>query len=218
MRFFEPLTLAVGLVAAVSSGPQGASPKKARIPSPASLKYIMSMTEPALKRDVSGLASLPDDLASRVSSYDSPVGLDATKRQLSKQDFYECQSSVSWCLPTIVIVGSFLMLIHPPALQSPPPQPSDCNTVIDQVQTSNQDFILNEGTCLAFTFSTCTGYFCSLCGQLATHTDFIASQFESVQGLCVEAGQAGTIVGEDAPQYETGFLRAGSGVPTYDVC
>lgn len=86
------------------------------------------------------------------------------------------------------------------------------------MQASNQDFILNEGTCLAFTFSTCTGYFCSLCGQLATHTDFIASQFESVQGLCVEAGQAGTIVGEDAPQYETGFLHAGSGVPTYDIC
>ncbi|KAK7920950.1 hypothetical protein PG985_008972 [Apiospora marii] len=154
----------------------------------------MSMTEPTINRDVNGLAGLPDGLASRAPSYASPVGFDATKRQLSKQDFYECQSS------------------------SPPPQPSDCNIVIDQVQASNQDFILNEGTCLAFTFSTCTGYFCSLCGQLATHTDFIASQFESVQGLCVEAGQAGTIVGEDAPQYETGFLRAGSGVPTYDVC
>ncbi|KAK8086823.1 hypothetical protein PG994_001797 [Apiospora phragmitis] len=194
MQFFGLLTLAIGLVAVVSQTFQGASPKKARIPSPAPLKYIMSAVEPTIKRDVSGLTSLPEGLASRASSNASPVAPDATKRQLSKQDFYECQAS------------------------SPPPQPSDCNTVIDQVQASNQDFILNEGTCLAFTFSTCTGYFCSLCGQLATHTDFIASQFGSVQGLCVEGGQAGTIVGEDAPQYETGFLRAGSAVPTYDVC
>lgn len=95
MKFFEPLSLAISLVAAVSPNPQGASPKKARIPSPKPLKYIMSMVEPAIKRDVSGLASLPDGLASRASSYASPIGLDATKRQLSKQDFYECQSSVS---------------------------------------------------------------------------------------------------------------------------
>ncbi|KAK8039037.1 hypothetical protein PG993_007448 [Apiospora rasikravindrae] len=194
MKSFGLLTLAIGLVAATSPASQEASPKKARIPSPAPLKYIMSMVEPAIERDVSGLTSLPEGLASRASSHVSPVAPDSAKRQLSKQDFYECQAS------------------------NPPPQPSDCNTVINQVQASNQDFILNEGTCLAFTFSTCTGYFCSLCGQLATHTDFIASQFESVQGLCVEGGQAGTIVGEDAPQYETGFLRAGSGVPTYDVC
>lgn len=53
------------------------------------------MTQPAKKRDVSGLVGLPDDLASRASSYASTEGLDATKRQLSKQDFYECQSSVS---------------------------------------------------------------------------------------------------------------------------
>ncbi|KAK8130048.1 hypothetical protein PG999_002428 [Apiospora kogelbergensis] len=194
MKFLGPLTLAIGLVAAVSPNSQGVSRKKARIPSPATLGEIMTMVEPTILRDGSGLASLPKSLANRAVSDATPVSLESTKRQLSKQDFYECQSS------------------------NPPPQPTDCNAIINSVRASKQDFILNEGTCLAFSSGTCTGYFCSLCGQLATHTDFIASQFESVQGLCVEGGQAGTIVGEDAPQYETGFLRAGSGVPTYDVC
>ncbi|KAK6845284.1 hypothetical protein PG995_015394 [Apiospora arundinis] len=190
MQFFGSLTLAIGLVAAISPIP----PMKARIPLPAPLKDIMTMVEPTVMRDMSGLTSLPEGLSSRAPLDVSPTTIEATKRQLSKQDFYECQNS------------------------NPPPQPSDCNAIITSVRASKQDFILNEGTCLAFSSGTCTGYFCSLCGQLTTHTDFIASQFESVQGLCVEGGQAGTIVGEDAPQYETGFLRAGSGVPTYDVC
>jgi len=81
MKFFGSLALAFGLVAAVSPAPQGAAPNKARIPLPAPLKDIMTMAEPSIMRDVSGLSSLPEGLA--------------TKRQLSKQDFYECQVSVS---------------------------------------------------------------------------------------------------------------------------
>jgi len=43
-------------------------------------------------------------------------------------------------------------------------------------------------------------------------------QLDTVDGLCVAGGQAGTIVGESAPQYEVGFIRSGGGLPNYDVC
>lgn len=75
-----------------------------------------------------------------------------------------------------------------------------------------------RSSCLVFTYRTCQAFFCSLCSTLTTSTDFIGTQLDTVDALCVSNSQAGTIVGEDAPQYQLGFTRSGSGLPNYDVC
>jgi len=75
-----------------------------------------------------------------------------------------------------------------------------------------------QGSCLVFSYRTCQGFFCSLCSTLTTSTDFIGSQLDTVDALCVSGGQAGTIVGDEVPQYELGFIRSGGTLPNYDVC
>ncbi|TGJ85343.1 hypothetical protein E0Z10_g3384 [Xylaria hypoxylon] len=106
------------------------------------------------------------------------------------------------------------------ATSGTPPRASDCNTVINNVIASNQATVIAPGACLLFQFSTCWGFFCSLCQQLGTDTDFIGSQLKTAQTLCVNGGSAGTVVGEDAPQWEAGFIRANGQLPNYagDVC
>lgn len=79
-------------------------------------------------------------------------------------------------------------------------------------------FIIAPNSCLVFSYGTCQGFFCSLCVELETSTQFIGSQLDTVDALCVEGGQAGTIVGEDTPQWDAGFTYAGQGLPTFDVC
>lgn len=83
---------------------------------------------------------------------------------------------------------------------------------------SGDDLIVSASSCLVFTFRTCQGFFCSLCQTLSTSTDFIGNQLDTVDALCVENGQSGTIVGEDPPQWDAGFTYAGAGLPLYDVC
>ncbi|KAI0456037.1 hypothetical protein F5B21DRAFT_169464 [Xylaria acuta] len=101
-----------------------------------------------------------------------------------------------------------------------PPAASDCNIIINNVLASDQALVIAPGACLLFQFSTCWGFFCSLCERLGTDTDFIGSQLQTAQTLCVSGGAAGTIVGEDAPQWEAGFIRANGQLPNYadDVC
>ncbi len=78
--------------------------------------------------------------------------------------------------------------------------------------------IIAPNACLLFQFGTCWGFFCSLCEQLSTDTDFVANQLISTEALCVAGGQSGTIVGTDAPEWEAGFIYQGGSLPTYDVC
>ncbi|KAI0803405.1 hypothetical protein GGR55DRAFT_691780 [Xylaria sp. FL0064] len=101
-----------------------------------------------------------------------------------------------------------------------PPAASDCEVVISNVLAADQGVVIAPGACLLFQFNTCWGFFCSLCQRLGTSTDFIGSQLETAQTLCVSGGAAGTVVGEDAPQWEAGFVHSSGVLPNYagDVC
>lgn len=94
----------------------------------------------------------------------------------------------------------------------------DCGVIVKNVLGTGMDLIVDRGSCLVFSYRTCSAFFCSLCSALTTSTDFIGSQLDTVDALCVTDGKAGTIVGESSPQYEVGFVRAGNGLPNYDVC
>lgn len=84
---------------------------------------------------------------------------------------------------------------------------------------SDETLVLSESTCLVFDYGTCRGFFCALCSSLATSTDFVGNQLSTVASLCVDNGQVGAIVGEDAPQFDAGFVYKGGDLPTYDdVC
>lgn len=102
--------------------------------------------------------------------------------------------------------------------QSPAPEEADCQVVIDQVTSSSQTSVVQGNACLTYVYKTCQGFFCALCDTLATTTDFIGSQLDQIKFLCVADGKAGTIVGESSPQWDAGFVRAGTSLPTYDVC
>ncbi|KAK4645084.1 hypothetical protein QC761_311370 [Podospora bellae-mahoneyi] len=115
-------------------------------------------------------------------------------RQVSASDFFECYNA------------------------NPAPRPQDCDVIVDQVSSSNDLLIVSASSCLVFSFGTCQAFFCSLCTTLTTDTNFIADQLDIVDALCVEGGQTGSIVGEDAPQWDAGFTYAGAGLPFYDVC
>ena len=86
------------------------------------------------------------------------------------------------------------------------------------MSASDDDLSVAAGSCLVFVYQTCQGFFCSLCDTLDTTTDFIANQLDSADDLCVSQEQDGTIVGEDAPQWDAGFVLTGDSLPTYDVC
>lgn len=90
--------------------------------------------------------------------------------------------------------------------------------MVDQVLSTNDTLVVSAGSCLTFSYRTCEGFFCSLCQQLTTTTDFIGNELDTAEALCVTNSQAGTIVGEDAPQWDAGFIYAGQSLPTYDVC
>ncbi|KAH6848006.1 hypothetical protein B0I37DRAFT_431983 [Chaetomium sp. MPI-CAGE-AT-0009] len=101
---------------------------------------------------------------------------------------------------------------------NPSPATADCKVIVNQVLSTDDEFIIAANSCLVYSFGTCQAFFCSLCETLSTTTTFIGSQLDTVDALCVENGQAGTIVGEDAPQWDAGFTYAGEGLPTFDVC
>ncbi|KAL2265863.1 hypothetical protein VTJ83DRAFT_6963 [Remersonia thermophila] len=118
------------------------------------------------------------------------------RRQLEpgSADFFECHNS------------------------NPRPATADCKFIAQHLRASDDEFILAPNSCLAFSYRTCQGFFCSLCEPLLTSAQFISDQLDMVDALCVEDGQAGTIVSEDAPQWDAGFTYTGRPVPTYDVC
>lgn len=104
------------------------------------------------------------------------------------------------------------------SLQNPSPASADCRVVVDQVLSTNDELIIAPNACMVFSYQTCQAFFCSLCQKLATSTGFIGTQLDTVDALCVQNGQAGTIVGEDAPQWDAGFTYLGDSLPTFDVC
>ncbi|KAI1408184.1 hypothetical protein F5Y13DRAFT_113994 [Hypoxylon sp. FL1857] len=100
----------------------------------------------------------------------------------------------------------------------PAPSDNDCNSIIDNVFALDQSITVASNACLTFQFGTCWGFFCSLCETLTTDTTFIGNQLISAEALCVANGQIGTVVSNDAPQWQAGFVYQGAGLPDYDVC
>ncbi|KAI0879859.1 uncharacterized protein GGS22DRAFT_193840 [Annulohypoxylon maeteangense] len=101
---------------------------------------------------------------------------------------------------------------------SPAPGDSDCNNIINEVFALDQPITITSNACLTFQYGTCWGFFCSLCQTLSTDTNFIGNQLISAEALCVANGQIGTIVSQDVPQWQAGFVYQGAGLPDYDVC
>ncbi|KAI0518514.1 hypothetical protein F5B22DRAFT_644818 [Xylaria bambusicola] len=108
---------------------------------------------------------------------------------IARRDFFECATSGN------------------------PPSASDCQTVINNVFATNQNLVISSGACLLFQFNTCWGFFCSLCQRLGTSTNFIGNELTTAHTLCVAGGAAGTVVGESAPQWQAGFIRANDSKP-----
>ncbi|KAA8630646.1 hypothetical protein SMACR_08714 [Sordaria macrospora] len=159
-------------------------------------EYKTSTDKTTLVRPAVTLKKLPDQyidagLSKRRESFQA---LKQLRRQVSAADFFECYNS------------------------SPTPSPSDCQTLTTQVLSSNQDLIVTANACLLFTYRSCQAFFCSLCTTISTSTDFIGNQLDTLEALCVENGQIGTIVGEGSDGWDVGFVSPGSGLPSYDVC
>ncbi|TPX07811.1 uncharacterized protein E0L32_010498 [Thyridium curvatum] len=118
----------------------------------------------------------------------------ATRSEIKARDFFECSSG-------------------------PAPSDADCQTVVNNVLASNGNLLIADNSCVTYSAGTCTGFFCALCQTMATSTDFIANQLSSAEALCVAGGQAGTVVGDSAPQWSAGFVQSGQGLPNYnDIC
>ncbi|KAL2019766.1 hypothetical protein VTK56DRAFT_9210 [Thermocarpiscus australiensis] len=101
---------------------------------------------------------------------------------------------------------------------NPSPSTADCDGIVNQILSSSGEFIIAAGSCRVFSYRACQGFFCSLCQTLSTTTDSVGNQLDTVDALCAENCQAGTIAGEDPPQWDAGFAYSGTGLPTYDVC
>ena len=151
-------------------------------------------------------------------------GLVDANKLVSRQDpkasdFFECTNPVRLTPLRILTSQPHLSpAIRANRSQKPSPSAADCRVVVNQVLSTDDEIIIAPNSCLVFTFRTCQAFFCSLCEILDTSTQFIGSELDTIEALCVENGQAGTIVGEDAPQWDAGFTYAGQGLPTFDVC
>ncbi|KAH9893784.1 hypothetical protein F4778DRAFT_784276 [Xylariomycetidae sp. FL2044] len=218
MRLFLALALATGLASALTPFAERRKARRAQpfngvapfaLPTPGSDApegYTVSMATPEVTLDSANLQALPADLIDRDDANASTQILESRRvlrklrglenRQITAADFYECRSA------------------------SPAPTRTDCDTVVDQVIAAGLSLSVAENACLLFQYGTCWGFFCSLCATLTTTTDFIGSQLSTADLLCIDnGGQVGTVVGEDAPQWEAGFVYEGSDLPSYsDVC
>ncbi|KAI1493107.1 hypothetical protein F5X96DRAFT_285938 [Biscogniauxia mediterranea] len=206
MKVFVPLVLLAGLISATTiprrsvERPQENTDDTpltaASIPAYAPEGYSTAVGQTSLKSEKINLLELPAELVSRNRALRKPRGLE--DRQFTSQDFYECTSS------------------------NPAPAASDCDVVISQVFAADQSLTITASSCLLFQYGTCWGFFCSLCQQLSTSTSFIGGQLSTAESLCISnsaGGQTGTVVGEDAPQWQAGFVYQGRGLPNYaDVC
>ncbi|KAF2966284.1 hypothetical protein GQX73_g7295 [Xylaria multiplex] len=170
-----------------------------------------------------GLIELPNELVDRNAPIQQLQRRDASKKprgDVSASDFYECATTVRDHLSTLVPRPSIPFQYQLTNRQGNPPRSSDCTVVINNVFAANQATVIAAGACLLFQFNTCWGFFCSLCERLGTDTTFIGNQLLNAQTLCVNGGSAGTVVGEDAPEWEAGLIRANGQLPNYagDVC
>ncbi|KAK0705489.1 hypothetical protein B0H67DRAFT_649815 [Lasiosphaeris hirsuta] len=214
MRLSLALSLIIGLAAAAleSTQPEGRdAPRKIRkrtlgvkkvtgeatmsLPNtpanaPEGYQTWITFLDDKHKRSVDSLSAIPTDVQRRRESIEI---LQRLRRQ-NPSDFYECATSGQG------------------------PKSSDCGIITSTVLASATDLIVAPASCLVFAFGSCQGFFCSLCSMLATSTDFIGSQLDLADALCVSNGQAGTIVAQDAPQWDAGYVRAGTGLPGYDLC
>lgn len=165
------------------------------------------------KRSKANLKKMPADLIDpdQKRRRDSAHALRLLRRQATAADFYECGTVSASSLP---VSGNYLTSTR----QGPAPTDADCQVVIDQVYASDETLVVNANSCLTFAYGSCQGFFCSLCETLATTTAFVGNQLDSAEALCVADGSTGTVVGEDPPQWDAGFVNVGDGLPTYDVC
>ncbi|KAI0598751.1 hypothetical protein F4775DRAFT_592177 [Biscogniauxia sp. FL1348] len=201
MKLFVQLALLAGLASATTiprrsiERPQantndGAPPTEVYIPASAPEGYSTAVGQASLKSDKTNLLELPTELVNRNRALRRLKGLE--DRQATAQDFYECTSS------------------------NPAPAASDCDVVISQVFAADQSLTITASSCLLFQYGTCWGFF------LSTSTSFVGSQLSTAESLCISnsaGGQTGTVVGEDAPQWQAGFVYQGRGLPNYaDVC
>ncbi|KAH8161897.1 hypothetical protein CIB48_g6360 [Xylaria polymorpha] len=195
MKVWSTLALFVGFSTAASvlttDRPYKISESSASVPEGAPADYHTDTISLTEEKSTNALSNVSKGQLQRRDA------LRKTRDPITAQDFYECATT-----------------------QGNPPAASDCNTVITNVRAANQALVIAPGACLLFQFGTCWGFFCSLCERLGTDTDFIGSQLTTAQTVCVSGGAAGTVVGEDAPQWEAGFIRANGQLPNYsaDVC
>ncbi|KAI1084345.1 hypothetical protein F5B20DRAFT_292445 [Whalleya microplaca] len=198
------LTFIVGVVAATDV--QGRPNRNLRAPVAVASEYTTATGHPTVEFGTANLKQIPSN-AIDADSKDAALPVLAkrwvlrqlrglTERQSTTNDFYECRDS------------------------TPLPATTDCDTVVSSVLAVDQALIVAANACLTFQFGTCWGFFCALCDQLSTDTDFIGAQLGTAHALCLVANnQVGTIVGADAPQWEAGFVYQGDGLPDYhDVC
>ncbi|RYC65305.1 hypothetical protein CHU98_g938 [Xylaria longipes] len=195
MKVSSTLALFVGLSTAASiltaDRPYKVDESAVSVPEGAPADYQTATSSLTEEQSTKALINVPKRQLQRRDALRKP------RDPITAQDFFECATT-----------------------QGNPPAARDCNAVITNVLATDQALVIAPGACLLFQFSTCWGFFCSLCERLGTDTDFIGSQLSTAQTLCVSGGAAGTIVGEDAPQWEAGFIRANGTLPNYsaDVC
>ncbi|KAI8955282.1 hypothetical protein F4801DRAFT_574867 [Xylaria longipes] len=194
MKVSSTLALFVGLSTAASiltaDRPYKVDESAVSVPEGAPADYQTATSSLTEEQSTKALINVPKRQLQRRDALRKP------RDPITAQDFFECATTGN------------------------PPAARDCNAVITNVLATDQALVIAPGACLLFQFSTCWGFFCSLCERLGTDTDFIGSQLSTAQTLCVSGGAAGTIVGEDAPQWEAGFIRANGTLPNYsaDVC
>ncbi|KAK4245089.1 hypothetical protein C7999DRAFT_34550 [Corynascus novoguineensis] len=190
MKFITLLASFLGVAAALeSSGPESRVTRMHKRSTRPEMITSIKMRTPEFKTTISA----PTEKRS-TAALTKVSGLQQRSSTLQARDFYECTN---------------------PELR---PSVEDCNTIVSEVLSTDDPIIIAANSCLTYTFGTCQGFFCSLCETFETTTQNIGTQLDNVVALCVENGQPGTIVGEDAPQWEAGFTYAGQGLPTYDVC
>ncbi|KAK0614362.1 hypothetical protein B0T14DRAFT_570304 [Immersiella caudata] len=202
MKFSLVLSLAIGVSAASfrtrSIGVQAFDGEysfhAADIPynAPEGYETSVAFLDNLAKRSTEAMEVVPAGLERRYESVQALRRLQ--RKQYSPNDFFECANA------------------------NPAPASADCGVIVKNVLATGNDLVVARSSCLVFTYRTCQAFFCSLCSTLTTSTDFIGNQLDTVDALCVADGKAGTIVGEESPQYQLGFTRAGSGLPNYENC
>ncbi|KAI0006427.1 hypothetical protein F4779DRAFT_620621 [Xylariaceae sp. FL0662B] len=198
------LTFIVGFVSSVDAQGRPGGKRGAPVDAPSGYKTATGHTTVGLSKE--GLKELPSNFI-HAASKDAAISVLSKRRALrqlrglrerqsNSDEFYECRDS------------------------TPAPATTDCDTVVSSVLGLGlETLIVAPNACLTFQFGTCWGFFCALCAQLTTGTDFVGAALADAHALCVAHGQAGTVVAADDPHWEAGFVYQGDDLPSYDdVC